>query len=126
MKCTVTLRIEMAMKINDRVYKRKIKKLQRFAKTRLPREALREFKRLTPIDGGNARRSTKLDKKADGFTITGDYDYSGVIDRGEYPKNPVKRTGKTANGYSTQALKGMTQPTSNFIDKEVKDFIKRL
>jgi hypothetical protein len=114
------------MKINDKIYRRKMKKLQRFVKTRLPQETLKEFKRLTPIDKGNARRSTKLKKRDRGFEVIGDYDYSGVIDRGEYPRNPVKRTGKTANGYSTQALKGMTEPTSDFVDKEVRDFIKRL
>ncbi len=114
------------MKINDKVYRRKLKKLKRYAKTRLPREALKFFKSETPKDGGNARIRTKLSKSSKGFTITGDYDYSGVIDRGEYPKNPIAGTGKTFNGYSTQAPKGMTEPTGRFIDKEVRKFIKRI
>lgn len=114
------------MKVNDKVYRRKLKKLKRYAKTRLPREALKFFKSATPIEGGNARRSTKLSKRSNGFTITGNYDYSGVIDRGEYPKNPLSGTGKTFNGYSTQAPKGMTEPTGRFIDNEVRKFIKRI
>ena len=125
MKCTVTLKTNMAMKINDKVYKRRIKKLKRFVKTQLPRMALKEFKDNTPIDKGGARRNTKLRTNRNGFKITGNYPYSGVLDRGEYPKNPIKRTGKTRNGYSTQAPKGMVEPTIKFLDKQVKDFIKR-
>ena len=116
----------MGMIVNDKVYRKKVKKLQRFALGRLPKIALQKFKDETPIDKGRARRQTKLKKKAKGFTITGDYNYSGVIDRGEYPKNPVNKTGKTQGGYSTQSPKGMTGPTSDFVNKEVRDFIRRI
>ena len=116
----------MGMKINNRVYRKKIKKLQKYAKTRLPRDTLKFFKDATPIDGGNARRNTRLTKKRDGFSISGDYDYSGVIDRGEYPKNPITKTGKTIRGYSTQSPRGMTIPAGKFVEKEVRNFIKRI
>lgn len=114
------------MKINDKIYKKKVKQLERFVKTRLPRQALNEFKDNTPRDKGYARRNTKLSRTRNGFTIKGDYDYSGVIDRGLYPDPPKEGTGKTRGGYSTQSPKGMTGPTSDFVDKEVRNFIKRI
>lgn len=116
----------MGLKVNDKIYRRRIKKLQKYVKTRLPKMSLKEFQDNTPVDKGYARRNTKLTMKNDGFKITGDYDYSGVIDRGEYPKNPVSQTGKTRNGFSTQSPKGMTEPTLDFVDKEIRKFIKRI
>ena len=116
----------MGMKINDKIYRRKVKKLRKFAERRLPKITLKQFKKLTPRDKGNARRNTVSKKTKDGFDIIGDYAYSGVLDRGEYPVNPIAGTGKTRYGYSTQAPEGMSKPTSDFVDKEVKRFIKRL
>tara|TARA_Y100001951_G_C11209541_1_gene222141 strand:+ start:210 stop:563 length:354 start_codon:yes stop_codon:yes gene_type:complete len=116
----------MSMKVNDKIYKRRIKKLRKFVERRLPRMTLKEFKDNTPRDKGNARINTKLKKKRNGFDIIGDYAYSGVIDRGEYPKNPLSGTGKTRNGYSTQAPQGITTPTGKFVDQEVRKFIKRI
>ena len=110
----------MGMKVNDRLFRKKIKKLQRFIKNKLPTLALAEFKKNTPIDKGNARRKTKLTKKINGFKITGDYPYSGVIDRGEYPNPPKAGTGKTRGGYSTQAPKGIVDPTLDYIKDQMK------
>jgi hypothetical protein len=115
----------MGMKINDKIYRKKVKKLQRYIKTRLPNTSLKEFKENTPRDRGNARRNTILSKRPDEFIIKGDYDYSGVLDKGLFPNPPVAGTGKTRNGYSTQAPKGMVEPTLKFIEKEIKEFIKR-
>jgi len=117
----------MAIKVNDRIYKRKIKKLKRYIATRLPKETLKEFKDNTPVDRGNARRKTKIKNKSKrGFTIIGDYDYSGVIDQGKYPNPPKQRTGKTRGGYSTQSPKGMTEPTLDMIREKIRKFIGRL
>ena len=117
----------MGLKVNDKVYRRRIKKLQRYVNNRLPKEALAEFKDNTPIDGGNARRRTKITKRRkDGFTIKGDYAYSGVIDRGEYPKNPLRGTGKTRNGYSTQAPKGIVEPTIKWLTAKMKKIIRSI
>lgn len=123
-----TLKRNMAkgMDINDKLYRKRVKQLERFAKGRLPRMALNEFKDNTPRDKGNARRNTKLKKGIGEFTITGDYDYSGVLDKGLFPDPPQAGTGKTRGGYSTQAPKGMIEPTTDFIDKEVKKFIRRI
>ena len=69
-------------------------KVNRFLKNTLPDKMLQEFKKNTPVGSllqsktpGNARRKTKLQKFSNKFQITGDYPYSGVIDRGEYPKS---------------------------------------
>jgi len=116
----------MSMKVNDKIYRKRIKKLQRFVKNRLPGMTLQEFKDNTPKEKGNAKKKTRLIRKRNGFDIKGDYAYSGVIDRGEYPKNPLSNTGKTRNGYSTQSPNGMTTPTGKFVDKQVRKFIKRI
>ena len=110
----------MGMRVNNRLYRKKIKKLQRFIKNRLPRLALNEFKNNTPIDKGNARRKTRLSRNSKGFKITGDYPYSGVIDRGEYPNPPKAGTGKTRGGYSTQAPKGIVEPTLDYVEDQIK------
>tara|TARA_R100001086_G_scaffold96385_2_gene47929 strand:+ start:1938 stop:2288 length:351 start_codon:yes stop_codon:yes gene_type:complete len=116
----------MSAKINDKIYKRKIKKLLKFVKKRLPKKALQEFKANTPKESGFARRNTKLKESRRKFTITGDYDYSGVLDRGLYPNPPKAGTGKTSGGYSKKAPDGMVKPTSDFVDKEIKKYIRRI
>jgi hypothetical protein len=117
----------MALRINDKVYKKKIKKLEKFVANRLPKLTLDEYKQNTPIDGGNARRNTKITKKRrTGFTILANYAYSGVIDQGKYPNPPKAGTGKTKGGYSTQALKGMGDPTLKFIERTVKKYIRSI
>lgn len=116
----------MGMKINDKIYRKKIKQLEKYVNRRLPSETLSEFKANTPRDKGSARRNTKLKKKRNEFTIIGDYDYSGVLDRGLYPDPPKAGKGKTRGGYSTQAPKGMVDPTLKFVEKQVKAFIKRI
>lgn len=117
----------MALKINDKVYKRKVKKLERFVANRLPKETLKEYKDNTPIDGGNARRKTKITKKRrTGFTILANYVYSGVIDQGKYPNPPKAGTGKTRGGYSTQSPNGMGKPTLEFIQKAIAKYIRSI
>lgn len=115
----------MAYKVNDKIFKKRIKKLERFATRELPRKTLNEFKANTPIDRGNARRKTILKRKNKGFNVVGDYDYSGVLDQGLYPRNPENGTGKTIQGYSTQATQGMVKPTLKFVNQAVRDFVKR-
>ena len=85
-------------------------------------EGLRLYKENTPKDGGNARRNTKRV----GRTIIGDYPYAGVLDDGLYPNPPVNGTGKTTNGYSTQATKGMSEPTIAELTKQFNRFVKRV
>lgn len=122
-----TLKEKMALKINDKIYRKKIKKLERFVANRLPNETLQEYKNNTPKDRGNARRNTKITRRTKrGFTILADYEYSGVIDQGKYPNPPKAGTGKTRGGYSTQAPKGMGEPTTKFLRSRIKKYIRSI
>lgn len=84
---------------------------QKLAK--LPQEAYKEFVKNTPVRSGNARRSTKLN----GSTIEADYQYAGVLDKGRH------MTPRGMRG-STQAPKGMTKPTVDFIKKRVAQIVR--
>jgi hypothetical protein len=69
-----------------------------------PQQALTEFKDLTPIRSGNARRRTRL--SATNQAIIADYPYAERLDA----------------GYSSQAPQGMTKP----FDKWVKDKVNKI
>lgn len=77
---------------------RKLKKLER-----LPRDGHNFFKTTTPIDTGNARKSTKLV----GNTIDAGYNYANRLNE----------------GYSKQAPKGMTDPTIDYLRKRVRQLL---
>jgi len=70
----------------------------------LPAAVHAEFIKNTPIDKGNARRSTKLQNN----TIIADYPYSQRLE----------------DGYSKQAPRGMVEPTEQWIQKEVNRRLK--
>lgn len=116
----------MTYKVNDRRIRRVTKSLKSYVQRGLPKDALKEMKKLTPIQSGNARRKTVLSTDKNGFKLTGNYPYSGVIDKGGYPNPPKEGTGKTRNGYSTQAPDGVTEPTVDFIEKTMRTKIKRI
>ena len=107
------------LKINQRKFKRNIRKARRILENQLPKEALAETKRNTPRDGGNARSNTKLKKKVGrGFEIISDYEYADVIDDGLYGKPPGTAFGpKTRGGYSTQAPEGIYKPTKQHLER---------
>ena len=65
-----------------------------------PAQALAEFKSLTPIRSGNARRRTTLRNDA----IEADYPYAGRLDQ----------------GWSKQAPQGMTKPFEQWVRSRVK------
>lgn len=108
------------LRLNSRKYRNVTKNLVNYVNRKLPREALNEFKDNTPKQSGYARQNTKLSRNTQGFEITGDYPYAGVLDKGLFPKNPVSGTGKTSNGFSTQAPKGMIEPTVKYIEDQIK------
>jgi hypothetical protein len=68
--------------------------------TAYPQEALTEFKSLTPIDRGNARRRTTLRNNE----IRADYPYAQRLD----------------SGWSKQAPQGMTQPFEQWVRAKVR------
>lgn len=116
----------MTLKIRSKKFTKNIAKMEQFVTKTLPKESLKEMKDNTPKGKtNNAKNKTILKKKKNEFVLEGNYPYSGVIDRGEYPNPPAKGTGKTRNGYSTQAPKGIIDPTTDFIKKEVNKFIRR-
>jgi hypothetical protein len=80
---------------------------------RVPKEAFDEFKKVTPVKTGNAKRNTRLKGK----TIEADYQYAQVLDKGRHMTNRGMRG-------STQAPQGMTKPTEQFIQKRVDQIIK--
>lgn len=70
------------------------------------REAGAYFKSKTPVDQGNARRNTSTS----GLVINADYAYADRLD----------------NGWSKQAPNGMSDPTIDFIEREVNRRVGRL
>ena len=66
---------------------------------KIPQEAYKEFVQLTPIDKGNARKRTTLDKDV----IKANYPYAQRLDE----------------GYSKQAPKGMTKPLEKWLEKRL-------
>jgi hypothetical protein len=107
--------------VNDKLFRKQLKKIERYVDHTLPRVALDLYKKNTPIDTGYARNHTK--KK--GRTIIGDYGYAGVLDDGLFPNPPKEGTGKTSNGYSTQAKEGMATPTIKELTKQFDAFVRR-
>jgi hypothetical protein len=68
-------------------------------------EAYTVFKDVTPIDQGNAKRSTR---KRGTDTIHADYAYAGRLNR----------------GWSNQAKEGMAKPTIEHLQKYIKSVSK--
>lgn len=107
-----------------------LERIQEQLMRKLPKKGLAYLKNLTPVDSGNAKRKTKLIR---GNTIHMDYPYADVIDEGKYgtmgydPIIAAKRKKKpkvTRKGYSKQAPKGLTGPTTKYINKVVKAIFK--
>jgi hypothetical protein len=80
----------------------------------IPNKAIVEYRNLTPVDKGNARRNTVLR----GNTIQANYPYAQVLDEGRSVRDGQMRG-------STQAPKGMTAPWSEWLKKYVDNLMKR-
>jgi hypothetical protein len=112
--------------VSDKAFRKDLKKVRRYLDGKFPKQVLKEFKANTPVDSGNARRKTKLRNRFNGKEVVADYPYSQVLDKGEFPNPPKKGTGKTRNGYSTQAPDGMVKPTLKEAEKLFSRFLRRL
>jgi hypothetical protein len=66
--------MKLDIKVNDTISKDLLEKVKEL--NRLPKEALKEFVSLTPIDKGNARNQTRLQ----GNTINANYPYAQRLD----------------------------------------------
>lgn len=93
--------ISVDVKIDDLITK-DIDKIKKELKA-VPKEGLKEFKALTPIDTGNARRNTYLQ----GNTIKADYPYAQRLDQ----------------GWSKQARRGIVEPWTKWFEKRIKQIL---
>lgn len=95
--------LQVEIKVDDKISK-EINKVKKQLKN-VPVESLKEFKSLTPIDSGNARRKTRLEKD----TIKADYPYAQRLDE----------------GWSKQAPRGMTIPFEKWFKSKIKQIMGR-
>lgn len=109
------------MTVDTSAFDKQMSDVQRYVDETLIKEMVKEYKSNTPVASGNARSKTKRK----GNSVIGDYGYAGVLDDGLFPNPPKAGTGKTRNGYSTQAPKGMAEPTLKFVEKQLETFIRR-
>ncbi len=107
--------------IDTSAFDKQISDIEKYVADRLVKEMVNEYKKNTPKDSGNARSRTKRK----GNSVIGDYGYAGVLDDGLFPNPPQVGTGKTTNGYSTQATDGMAKPTLKYVEAQLEAFIKR-
>jgi hypothetical protein len=94
--------IKIDLDIQDNI----TKDLERIRKSlpQIAKQGLAEYKRLTPVRSGNARRKTTVS----GNAIQANYPYAGRLDE----------------GYSKQAPKGMTEPFEQWLEKHISKIIK--
>lgn len=92
-------------KVDLRSFNQQMKKLEAALES-LPEDAHQEFVKNTPVRSGNARRNTRLQDTK----IVANYAYSQRLDE----------------GYSKQSPDGMSQPTEEWIRKEVDRRLKGL
>ena len=115
--------------LNARAFKKDMKKLDKFVYGRFAKSILQEFKRETPRgDTGVAKRNVKVkaSKSKKQIAIITAYGYANVLDEGLYPNPPKGGAGKTSGGYSTQAPKGMSEPTLKEARKDFNNFVRKL
>lgn len=74
-------------------------------------------------------RARKAVQTLQGFRvihITNNVPYIGVLEFGEFPNPPKQGTGRTINGYSTQAPRGMVRQTVREIPKAAEAIARAL
>jgi len=95
--------IDIKLDIQDRITG-DITKLKRELGA-VPKAAVTEYQKLTPVKSGNARKRTTLQ----GNTIKANYPYAQRLDE----------------GYSKQAPQGMTKPWEQWLQKYLDKIMKR-
>lgn len=93
----------MTVRLDKDTIKPSIEKM-RAALEQLPKNAYKEWVKITPIRSGNARRKTRLNQT----TIEAQYPYAQRLDQ----------------GYSKQAPKGMSEPVKKFVEREMKRIMR--
>lgn len=92
--------IKFSVSANLSNFRKKTQRMQTSLQ-QLPKEAADYFRSITPIRSGNARRRTQLK----GRTIDANYPYAQRLDE----------------GYSDQAPQGMTEPTTKWIQRRLRE-----
>jgi len=82
-----------------------LEKIHKNLTTGLADAAFKEFRRVTPVRTGNARRKTRLQGKK----IIAGYKYATILD----------------SGSSKQAPNGMSKPTTKFLNELMKKKIRK-
>ena len=95
--------VSLSVRLNRNLMTPALKNIQQKLQ-QLPAEALMEFIRQTPIDTGNARRSTSLSNNK----IRARYAYATRLDR----------------GYSRQNPRGMSRPTKEFMRARIRQILR--
>ena len=94
--------IKIDLDIQDRITEDLVKIKQKLPQ--IVKQGLVEYKRLTPVRSGNARRKTTATAKS----IQANYAYAQRLDQ----------------GYSKQAPQGMTEPFEVWLEKHVDKIVK--
>ena len=97
------------MKLNTSDLKRLEKDIEDAISTSMS-NTYKYYKKETPIRGGNARNKTKYKESRDTFKISSDYDYAGRLDE----------------GWSKQAPKGFTDPSLDYLEKQITTRFKNI
>jgi hypothetical protein len=106
--------IKFDVKVNNKITTDLIRKQQQI--TKLPEQAFHYWKSITPIHSGNARRKTRFDRANE--QIVADYPYAEVLDQGRGVRDGQMRG-------STQAPKGMSKPTEEYIAKQLQKIMRK-
>lgn len=93
----------MTIRITDNISK-SLRKIQTSI-DQVPEAAYAYWRSITPVRTGNARRKTRLNQN----TIEANYPYAQVLD----------------SGASRQAPKGMSEPTTQYLDREYRKRIRK-
>lgn len=100
---------KLKIQVNDGISK-KIRLLEKDL-PKIATAAERYFVAQTPVRTGNARRNTNLrNANSNKPVIHADYPYAGKLDEGS----------------SSQAPKGMTKPTISYINKLIRQMIRKV
>jgi len=95
------------LRVDDSEFKQLLKDLDKMPKV-VMKQAFTYYKNATPVRSGNARNKTKYMKSMD--RLESNYPYAGRLDE----------------GWSKQAPKGFTGPTSDQIENYIDSYIDKV
>tara|TARA_R110001606_G_scaffold132904_2_gene268902 strand:- start:2352 stop:2735 length:384 start_codon:yes stop_codon:yes gene_type:complete len=121
---------KVTIKIDDKAFKKQLNNIVKYTEDTMVDKMVEVYRENTPqggpppagTKGGNARQNTKRK----GNSVVAKYPYAGVLDDGLFPRSPRAGYGKTSGGYSTQAPKGMAEPTIKQIQKLFNKYVKKI